>query len=392
MSFSKFNYFLILVAIVTSVENLIYFNISNIFQIIIYVALVVLPIVFFIKNVYKQNIRVLDNQVPKIIYVVIEVLLIFLLVAQFTYLIDTFAWLITGNPAAINNVSNFGVWFVAIVFLICSENLKNTRMMIKVISIFLGFFNLIIIPLVLLYLISSTYSGLLNVQLIGHVDATFKQFIQLLPLLSVLLIARSKPQEEKKISEMLLPAIGWMIFIFIMTIICITVLTTSDVASANNYLFDFFEMLKESRGLNIYNYDLTTVLALYEFMNSALIILLIVHIKNKVNKKSFIYARQSEYLQMEDSKQVYINRKRIQTLVIFGLIMAVVVPLSSTLYHLNVLVSQVSTVSIIVLNMLCITLMGNAILNDKNSSNSLKLQGLYTAVMSIIILILFIVL
>lgn len=392
MRLTKLNYFLILVAVVTSVENLIYFNVTNLPQILVYVGLLVIPLTLFIKKVYRQNIRIVDNQISRIMFAILEILLTLVLVAQVTYLIDSLAWLITGNPAVITNISNFGFWFVGIIFLICAVNLANKPTIIKFTSGFLGVFNIVLIPLLLLYIITSIYSGLLHDQLIGHVDASFKQLLQLLPLLSILLIARSKPEEEKKIADMLIPAITWMIFIFFITMYAVTALTTSDVAGSSNYLFDFFESLRKAQILNVYNYNFTSVIALYKFMNSALLIMLLVVIKTALYEKSFVYVRKSEYLLEADAKQVYLIRKRRQTLLFFAIVMAVVVPLSATLYHLNILVTQVATFAVIVLNMLTVTLMANAILNNKHATTSTKILGLYTSVMSIIILILYIVL
>lgn len=392
MKLSKLNYFLILVAVVTSAENLIYFNISNLFQIIGYLVLIIIPLVLFIKSVYSQNIRILDSQISRIMYLIIQILLTFILVAQFTYLIDSLAWLITGNPAVITNISNFGVWFVGIIFLVCAINLGNKQTILKFTSVFLGIFNLVLIPFLLLFVITSLYGGLLHEQLIGHVDASFKQLIQLLPLLSILLIARSKPEEEQKIADMLLPAIAWMILIFGMTMYAITSLTTSDVVGSSNYLFDFFESLRKAQILNIYNYNFASLIALYKFMNSVLLIMILIIIKTTLYDKSFVYVCHSEYLLEEDAKNVFLIRRRRQTLLVFALIMAFVVPLSGSLYHLNTIVTRVATMAIIVLNMLTVSIMAYNILKNKHVTISTKILGVYTSISSIIVFILYFVL
>ncbi len=391
MKFSKFNYFLILVAVLATLENMIYFNDSNISEIGLYMIAVIIPIILLIQVVYRSNIRTLDNKIPRIIYVIVEVLITLLLVAQITYLIDSLAWLITGNSAVISNITNFGFWFVAVIVIVCVYNLQNREKLIKFSASFIGLFTIVFIPLMLISIISTTTTGINSQYFIGHLESSFVQLLQILPLISILLFVRSKPEEEQKISQVIWPAFAWMLFMLVLAVIAISNVTTADIAANNNYLLTLFESLRQAKILDVFSFDFATIVALYKFMNSVLFILLLVTFKTAIIERKYVYVRQSEYLKEEDARTVYVQKKKQHNVIVFGVVMAIVVPLAHNLFQLNLFVTNIATVAVLVLNAIFITTIALTILNSKTNSKRDKILSLYTAVISIIIFLIYIV-
>lgn len=391
MRLSKFYYFLIITTILTTEKNIIYFNSHNRLVIGSYLILVLIPLILLIKNVYSNNIRVLDNQVPRFIYWVIEVLLSVVMVAQITYLIDSLSWLITGNAAVVTNISSFGFWFVAIIFLVCGYNLQNYQGLIKFCAGLLSVFNIVVVPLLLLYVISSSYGGLLSDNMIGYAEATFVQLLHTLPLLSVLLFVRSKPEEEQRISKVLWSSFVWMLAMIGLTIVMIDSVTTNDIASSHNYLLTLIDNLQQSNVINVYSLDFTMGIALYQFMNSVLILLLLVQIRKAIIKKKFVYARKSQYLQTDEAQSAYQSKKVQQNILVFAILMGIVVKLATDLAHLTLLVSKASIISVVILNCLFVTILTLTVFKSKTEKKSLKLLSLYNAMVAIMIVIVYVI-
>ncbi|WOO89372.1 hypothetical protein R2F61_01325 [Mollicutes bacterium LVI A0078] len=383
LQLSKVSYFLILVTLMVSIDSILYFNIENLPGIIMYIIVLLIPLVRLIKHVFTTNTRIVDNKIPKLVYDLIDLGLLIMIVAQISLLVDSISWLISGNPAVVNNISNSGFWIVSMLIYIAVHNLGNRQKLIRNSAYVLAFFDIILIPLVLIYIITSSYGGLLAGVTLGQLDMTMNTIIKIFPLLSILLFARNKKVEEDKISAMLYPALWWMIFIFALTVIAVSGSTLEiPVVNDEGYVVKFFQNLNQAHILNAFDYDVTTVVAGYQFLNSMLALLLLTLVKDALYERSSIYIRKNEYIADADMKGVYKNRKARHNIMLFAILTIFIVVISPTLYDLTVLVSNLATFAMLVINFVFIAIMGFHFLKQTEETKFIKFLSVYLMLIS----------
>ncbi len=390
LELSKISYFLIFVTLLISFNSLLYFNIDNLPEIILYIIALVIPLIRIIKYTFATNTRIIDNQIPKFVYALIDIGITILLVAQISMLVDSISWLISGNPAVVNNISNFGFWMIAMMVYIAVHNIGNRQSLIRNSAYVLAVFDILLIPVLLLYIVSSGYGGLLSASSLGQLDMTINTIISIFPLLSILLFARNTRTEEEKMASMLYPALFWMIAIFSLVVLAVSG-TTNQVVVANDgtYAVSFFENLRQANILNIFDYDIATLAAGYSFLNGILVILLLTLIKDALYERSCIYVRKNEYIDDSGMKIVYKKRKALQNVVVFAILIMFLVLISPSLYDLTMYISNIATVAALFLNLIFISIIGIHITKQSDEPGFIKGLAIYLMSISLGLIIIF---
>ncbi len=383
LELSKINYFLILVTLLISIDSILYFNMENLPTIMLYIIVLLIPLITLIKHTYGTNTRVLDKQVPKFVYNLIDFGLTILVVAQVSLLVDSLSWLISGNPAVVNNISNSGYWLVAMILYIASHNLSNRQNVIKICTYILAIFDLILIPMILIYIISSNYGGLLAQSTLGQLDMTINTVVKIFPLLSILLFARNNRTEEQKIGNMLYPALSWMILVFSLAVLAISGSTLEiGVVNDSSYAVKFFENLQQAHVLNVFDYDVATIAAGYQFLNSTLVLLLLTLIKEALYEKSCVYVRKNEYIADEEMKIVYKKYKARNNMILFALLIGFIALISPSLHDLTTLVSNWSTIAALIINFIFIAIISIHYIKQASETRFIKSLSIYLIVVS----------
>lgn len=390
VSFSRHIYFLMFIAIMLSAENLLYFHQQNLPQIGLFFFAVVIPSILFVSIFYKQDIRISDQQIPKIVYRLLHLLLIVIISGQIVYLIDSLAWILTGNAVIISNVSIAGFCIVAVLFYICSYSLSRYQDFLRNLVIGLAAFYIVIIPILLIYIVTTTYVGALQAVQIGYLPLDHRQIVKMLSLFTILLLVRNEKASEQELVKSLWPAFCWVIFILALSVVAITGTTSNTLDAADGqYFIRYFDSLRDMHVLNVFNNEVTIIIASYKLISSLFNILLLTVIIQVINRKSFVYARGSEYLEQTVHKTIYTTRQNSYGLRIFILIMGVIGLYSSNLYQLTVSVGDISSLATALINLIALLVATIYLFRSKQEKLGVKLLGSYLSIVALVIIVLY---
>ncbi len=379
---------MIFVAIFIKIGTMFYLKSTQLVEVIAFVLLLIIPLLALVRIIYQENIRFDESKIPKIMFYFTEGTIIALISAHITIVINNIAWILSGNPIVIENISSIGFLLLSVAVFIIINNLMDYEKLVERLAISLGFFNFVLIPATLIYLIASAYSGVFDADKIGYLELTAGNIGTLLPLLSILLVFRTNHEEELIRSNAIMKAALWSICVYFLAYLAISLTTSNQVAAnTNGYIVQYFQKITNVNTLDFASYDFISILAFIQLLKSSLIILILFMFLKHVYQMHFVHIQPSDYLETTKQKEAYIKSRKRFSYLAYVLILIVLLVSSISITNLDETTMSMIIWCKLIINALIMIFIFIGLMNKRMISKKTKALAIYLTCISIVVMI-----